>query len=311
MPQDHDDPLDDGEVTPVSQSAKPAAAEPKPSRFHPRYLKEAERLGLAEGDIEACANNAELAELIRFERDSVRAEQARQPGRGGDRAQQSQPTPASPPPPPPPAEPDWSFGEAFDHVDPAIANEIKRLGKQLLKATKNGDKDRYDELKEEIAGLKAENEALRAKDSPIVKKINKVLAEYTHLFGTEDDRADDPEGLNAKRFRWLDDEMSRRKEAGRLTQSVEKDLRDAIAHLFPGSEGGKEAAQAPAKKPAKPRVEEWAEAGSHPATHRNGAQQTNKPGGKKAAAQKVKEWKREQGVDDDLGEDDFDDDDEI
>lgn len=308
-----DDPLDEGDATPAPAAKageqKAAPKQEQTSRFHPRFLKEAEKFGLAQEDIDACKDNAELRSLIEFERESVRAEQARQPGRGGERTQQQQqPASPPPPPPPPPPEPEWSFEEAFDHVDPAIAKELKRLGKQLLKATKNGDKDRYDELKEEIAGLKAENEALRAQNSPVVRKINKVLAEYEHLFGTEEERDADPEGRLAMQFRWLDDEMKRRKEAGRLTASVEKDLRDAIAKLFPGATAGKDAQPAPAKKT---RVEEWSDAGSHPATHRNGADRSGKPGGKKAAVQKVKEFKREQGIGDEDDADDLGDDDEI
>lgn len=290
--ENDDGPLDD-ETPPVA-----VPKQPKPSRFHPRFLKAAEELGISDSDVEACNDNAELRGLIDFERQSIQAEQSRNRNRPQDRQQQVQ-QPVSPPPPPP-AEPEWAFGGDMSHVDPAIATELKRLGVALLKSTKKGDKDRIDELREEIAELKKENEAIRAKDSPGRRRIDRTLAKYESLFGTQDDREAEPHGRLAMQFRWLDEYLTGQQEQGKLTGSPEKDISAAIAHLFPGAKpAGKEAppeAQ-PKSNNGVSRQELWSDSGTPPTSRRNSVEQTGKPGGKKAAAAKIRAKMREDGYD--------------
>jgi hypothetical protein len=303
--EDDDGPLDEGApaVRADKKSAPPARQDQPSSRFHPRFLKEAEKYGLSQEDIEACKDNAELRGLIEFERSSVAEERSRQAGRGGDRSQQARPEPTSPPTPSP--EPEWTLSpEAEAAAADEIKAELKRLGKALLKATKNGDKDRLEELQEEIKQLKDEREVEKIKNSPFMRKVNKVLAQYENLFGTEDERAENPTGRKAQQFRWLDEAMTERKAQGKLTGDVEKDLHTTIAQLFPGAKAGGTDAAPTSQTSVKTRAQNWGDAGTPPASHRNGADQSGKPGGKKAAAAKVREQQRAAGF---AVEDDFDD----
>lgn len=325
MPEeDVDDPLDEG--TPPSRKNKEGNEPPKPSRtqasgtpnptkFNPRYLKDAEKLGIPQEEIDACASNGELRDLLEYEQRKVEAARPTQPGRGGERSQQQQ-QPTSPPPPPPP-EPDWALSEEFENeAAPSIKNEIKRLGKELVKATKRGDEDRIESIEKKIDALAQRLDRAEAANSPTVRKINKVLSQYEHILGTEESREDDPEGDEAWRFRRLDEYMRKMKEQGRLTNDVAKDLQTAIGRLFPGAKpGGTDAApdsrNGQPKPAGKTRADDWRDAGTPPTSHRNSADQSNKPGGKRGAAAKVRETLREQGYDTPDDSDDLDDDGEI
>lgn len=310
MPRNDDDDFDDGSETPTPKP-KPAAQQQAttPSKFHPRFVREAEKYGISQEDIDACKDNAELRELVEFERREVET-QSRQTGRGGDRPQPTQ-TATSPPPPPPP-EPEWEI-EHNEALGDEVKAELKKLGNALLKATRRGDKDRIEALENEIAEHKAELAKERQRNHPLVKRANKVMEKYTHIFATEEERDADPSSVYAANFERLNRYMfGKMKEQGKLTMVPEKDIPFAIAHLFPGAKPvGTDAPPAtPGAKGSngKTRAETWADAGTPPATHRNGAERSGKPGGARAAAQKVREFQRSQGIDAGDDSDDYDDD---
>lgn len=317
MPRDDDDDdtLDEGKPSPKAKPQDPPAA--KPSRFHSRYLKDADGLGISQEEIEECKDNAELSALIRHERDRIAAEQTRNRQPARHREPVAQPVATSPPPPQP--EPKYTFKKNLDHVDTDLREALQDLANDLVKATKRGDKDRIDEVMEEIKSLKEENAALRAKSHPLVRKANKILDTYPALFGTQDDR-EDPSSREAKLAKMVEEHIfGTMQEEGSYTGKPEKDIPAAVVALFPGVKpGGKESPPAsqdhangqPAKKS---RVDTWADAGDVPPTDRNGAARTGKPGGTKAAVQKVREKRRELGIsvgDDDI-DDDIEDDDDI
>ncbi len=312
MPREDDDgPLEEGTPAAASNAPKPAG-QPK-SKFNSILLRDAERVGMSQQEIDECENNSELRSMIVHMRKMAQDQHTRQPGRGGDRDTVPQTTAS--PPPPPAAEPEWELGQGSDVLGDEIKAELKRLGGHLLKATKKGDKDRVEALEEEIAELKAEREREKFKNSPFMRKVNRVLAKYEALFGTEEEREENPTGRKAQQFRWLDEAMTEKKKQGKLTGDVERDLQTTIAQLFPGAEsGGTDAAPAP--RPAKPastqtRAEAWSDAGTPPASHRNGAERAGKPGGKRAAAAKIREKLREDGYDTGDDSDDLDDEDDI
>lgn len=305
MPQNDDD-FDDGTPSPKPKGGNDAAQQKPASKFLQRYVRDAEKLGIPQDEIDACTTNSELRELVEYE--TRKAEQSRaRLGRSGDRTQQQQQ--AVSPPPPPPKEPDWTLSEEAERdVAAPIKGELKRLGKELVKATKRGDEDRIEAIEKKIDAIAQRLERTEAANSPIVRAINRTLAKYPALFGdTPDDRESNPRSVFARNYKFLDEEMMRRREAGELTENVERDLHAAIADLFPGAKpAGKEAT--PGSQPARrTRADAWADAGTPPASHRNGADTTGKPGGKKAAAAKVREKLREAGYD---AGDDYDDSDD-
>lgn len=313
MPRDDDDDdtLDTGKPTPKGQPQPEPQA--KPSRFHSRYLKDAERL-LTPEEIEECSSNAELRDLIEHAEKRVAAEEERSRSRQSRRQEPAQQVVSPPPPPPEPQK--YKFKKNLDHVDADLREALQDLADDLVKATKKGDKDRIDDVLEKIEALEAENKALRAKNHPGVRKANKILDSY-QMFGTQEDR-EDPNSREAKLAKMVEDHIfGTMQEEGSFTGKPEKDIPAAMAVLFPGVKpGGKEAPPASRNgheengKPAKSRVDTWADSGDVPPTQRNGADRTGKPGGTRAAVQKVKEKRRELGLTggDDDADDDLDDD---
>lgn len=301
--------------TPPASPPPPPAPPPKP-RFPAPMIREAERLGLSDADIESCETTAELRDMIQVEQNAARLKSEERLGKTKSR----EPAPPASPPPPPPPEEEWKFDTDLeaDGYDAKVVNELKKLGKAVLKAKKTGDKDERDEI---IAELQQRIERIESRNHPLVKRGRAAVAKYPNLFGSEFDEDGNPPEDSDERARYgrlmkylfvpFNDEGSIR-----ATGNPEQDVAAAVKKLFgqdtPGATPAPTPQPAPAA-PAKPRTETWATSGQGEPTNRNGTDRTGKPGGEKEAKKKVRAKLRGMGfpVDPD-GDDDGDlDDDEI
>ena len=286
--------------------------QPKP-RFHPRYLTEAHRLGIPPGEIEACANNSELRELVEYERRAVAEEQRSQAAAAQQRQTRADSGGAAPKPhlnqnqDQVDDEEDWKFedDEVEEMLDPKIKKELKRLGKatKLSKA----DRELMKTLQEQLEEARAEIAAMKANSDPKVQLAISTFAKYPALFGDGRPADGTPEAIRQKMT--MDYIFGAMKASGEFTGDPAKDIPKAVAVLFPAHT---QAAAPPAAKDKSSRVDQWNDSAQLTPTNRNGADRTGKPGGRGAAARKVAEKRRELGlIPDDFDDDiDFDDDDD-
>lgn len=280
MAGDTDDTFD-GDDTP----AIPPKAEPP--KFKSRYLRDAEDMGLSEADINDCENNAELVELIRYEREKQTARRNTTP----ERPRREEPvsearTATGKEAPLPEAEEDWAVDDEEGYLNDKVKAELKRLGKELLKAKKGSSTDRIEKLEKMVQAQQEiiENQARRS--HPLVKRGNAAVQKYKSLFGTEFDEDGKPPAGTFERFQY--DKLMLHlfgSKDGEYPAHVNMDLdpevnvERAVKKLFgeAAAAGHVAADDDDEEKPSKSRAADWRDAGQAPPTNRNGSTRTGIP----------------------------------
>lgn len=308
MPREEDDDFETGEK-PVEK--------PVEKKFKSVYLRDAEELGISQEDIDECDTNGELLDLLRHQREKLADRRRSQPATEqrkpqfdpeGERSGSTKPAAAAE------VEEDWALDDE-SMVDEFLAKEIKKVGKELLKAKKAGNNsERIEKLEKLVERQQAMMENQARRNHPLVRRGNAAVQKYAKLFGTEfDEDGRPPEGT----FERLQYDKLMVHLFGNGTEAypphVEKDLDPevnvarAVKKLFgiasaePAEEEEEtETEPEPKPKPAS-RIANWNGSGQAAPTNRNGASRTGIPDKSGREARKVK---AASGLDDPENDDD-------
>lgn len=303
---------DDFEDTPLETAPAPEKKvkpeEPDTTRFKSRYLRQAEELGIDLVDIQECETNAELLEMIRDERDRKVARREAAPVR-----ETRKPPVEEPVAKPAEADEEWVIEADEEWIGEHVKGELKRLGKELLKAKKSSSQsERVEKLEKLVEAQQRVLEAQARRSHPLVRQGNAAVAKYPSLFGSEFDEDGCPPADSYERFRY--DKLIRYLfgVAGddRYPPHVNHDVspaesvRKAVMKLFPDAAELKPAedeAEEVAKPKAGSRVADWNKSAQAPPTNRNGADRTGIPD---RTGKEAKKAARQVGLDDAEADDD-------
>jgi hypothetical protein len=298
---------DDFEGTAAPTPATPPA---KP-RFRSVFLRDAEELGIDQADIDECETNADLQDLIRYEREKQSARRAGAPAREGKKptppeeagtapSTQREPGTSSGKPA---LDDDWEIEDPDGWIDERVKAEMKKLGKAIKAAQKGSAAERVEKLEKLVEQQQQLLERQAARNHPLVRKGNAAVAQYTDLFGKDFDEDGVP--VDRDSVAWFNHSKLMRHLFGSKDDperypphvdpklSPEENVARAVKRLFgvtaPGSGEGDDDEEKPGKNGAVAnRIAGWKDSGQATPTNRNGAARTGIPDGSKSDARKAK-----------------------